>query len=41
MNKAEKKFRLYAILVIFILLTLLLAVINGVNFTMAAEVFQT
>ncbi len=37
MNKAEKKFRLYAILVIFILLTLLLAVINGVNFTMAAE----
>ena len=37
MNKAEKKFRLYAILVIFVLLTLLLAVINGVNFTMAAD----
>lgn len=37
MNKAEKKFRLYAILVIFVLLTLLLAVINGVNFTMAAS----
>ncbi|MBQ7161730.1 MAG: HAMP domain-containing histidine kinase [Clostridia bacterium] len=36
MNKAEKKFRLYAILVIFVLLTTLLAVINGVNFTMAA-----
>jgi signal transduction histidine kinase len=36
MNKAEKKFRLYAILVIFVLLTVLLAVINGVNFTMAA-----
>ena len=36
MNKAEKKFRIYAILVIFVLLTVLLAVINGVNFTMAA-----
>ncbi len=36
MYKAEKRFRLYAILVIFVLLTLLLAVINGVNFTMAA-----
>ncbi len=36
MNKAEKKFRLYAILVIFVLLTVLLTVINGVNFTMAA-----
>lgn len=37
MNKAEKKFRLYAILVIFVLLTVLLAVINGTNFTMAAK----
>lgn len=37
MNKAEKKFRLYAIFVIFVLLTVLLAVINGVNFTMAAN----
>ena len=37
MNKAEKKFRLYAIFVIFVLLTVLLAVINGVNFTMAAS----
>ena len=37
MNKAEKKFRLYAILVIFVLLTVLLSVINGVNFTMASE----
>ena len=36
MNTAEKKFRLYAILVIFVLLTVLLSVINGVNFTMAA-----
>lgn len=37
MNKAEKKFRLYAILVIFVLLTVLLSVINGMNFTMAAS----
>lgn len=37
MNKAEKKFRLYALLVIFVLLTVLLSVINGVNFTMAAD----
>ena len=37
MNKAEKKFRIYAIIVIFVLLTVLLTVINGVNFTMAAE----
>ena len=37
MNKAEKKFRLYAIIVIFVLLSVLLAVINGVNFTMAAQ----
>ena len=37
MNKTEKKIRMYAILVIFVLLTVLLAVINGLNFTMAAE----
>ena len=37
MNKAEKQFRLLAILVIFVLLTTLLAVINGVNFTMVAS----
>ena len=37
MNKAEKKFRIYAILVIFVLLTVLLAVINCINFTMAAK----
>lgn len=37
MKKAEQKFRIYAILVIFVLLTVLLAVINGVNFTMAAQ----
>ena len=37
MNKAEKKFRLYAILVVFVLLTSLLAVINAVNFTMTSQ----
>lgn len=37
MNKAEKKFRLYAIFVIFVLLTVLLAIINAVSFTMASE----
>ena len=37
MNKAERKFRLYAILVLFVLLTVMLAVINGINFTMAAR----
>ena len=35
MNSAEKKFRLTAILSIFVLLTVLLAVINIVSFTMA------
>lgn len=37
MNRAEKKFRLYAVSVIGILLTVLLAVINGVCFTLAAS----
>ncbi len=37
MNKAQQKFRLYAILVMFALTTALLAVINGMNFTMAAS----
>ena len=37
MKKAEKKFRLYAILVIFALLTALLVVINAISFTMAAQ----
>ncbi|MCR4926902.1 MAG: HAMP domain-containing histidine kinase [Lachnospiraceae bacterium] len=37
MKKAEKKFRSYAILAIFVLLTVLLAVINGVNFTMVSS----
>ena len=37
MNKAQKKFRIYAILVIFVLLTVLLGVINGVNFTMVSQ----
>ncbi len=37
MNKAEKKFRRYSLLAVFVLLTVLLAVINGVNFTMASS----
>lgn len=37
MDKAQKKFRLLAIAGLFILLTVLLAVINGLNFTMAAH----
>ena len=37
MNNAEKKFRKYAVLVIFILLTVLLSVINVINFTMAGQ----
>ncbi len=37
MNNAQKKFQLYAILVVFALLTVLLGVINGVNFTMASQ----
>ena len=37
MTQVVKRFRSYAVLVIFILLTLLLGVINGINFTMAAE----
>ena len=36
MKKASKKFTLYAMLSVFVLLTLLLGIINGVNFTMAA-----
>lgn len=37
MRKAVNRFLLYAMLAIFVLLTVLLAVINGTNFTMAAE----
>lgn len=37
MNKARKRFVLYAMLSVFALLTMLLAVINGINFTMASE----
>jgi len=37
MNKAVKKFRSTAVLAVFILLTVLLTVINGVNFTMASQ----
>lgn len=37
MNKAKKKFILYAVLAVFVLLTLLLGVINASVFTMAAH----
>ena len=37
MNKARKKFRRSAVLVVFLLLTVLLSVINIINFTMVAE----
>ena len=37
MNNVRKKFILYALLSVFVLLTVLLAVINGVNFTLAAQ----
>ena len=37
MNKAEKKFVLFAVLAVFVSVTLLLAVINIVTFTMAAR----
>ncbi|MBQ8975015.1 MAG: HAMP domain-containing histidine kinase [Oscillospiraceae bacterium] len=37
MNRVEKKFVLYAMLAIFVLLTVLLAVINVTGFTMASE----
>lgn len=37
MNKARKRFIIYALLSVFISLTLLLGVLNAVNFTMAAE----
>lgn len=37
MNKAKNRLIRYAVLVVFLLLTLLVGIINGVNFTMAAE----
>ncbi len=37
MNKVRKKFLWYAMLAIFALLTVLLSIINGVNFTMASN----
>ena len=37
MNRARKQFVLYALLAIFALLTVLLGIINGANFTMASE----
>ena len=37
MSKARKRFVLYAILGVFLLMTVLLGIINGVNYTMAGE----
>ncbi|MBQ6076427.1 MAG: hypothetical protein IJK86_09815 [Lachnospiraceae bacterium] len=37
MNKARKRFVFYAMLAVFVLLTALLGVINGTNYTMAAQ----
>ncbi len=37
MNKTRKSFLFYAMLSLFLLLTLLLGIINGINFTMAAN----
>ena len=37
MDKVRKKIVLYAMTSIFVLLTVILAIINGVNFTMAAD----
>ena len=37
MNNVRKRFILYALLSVFVLLTVLLSVISGVNFTMAAQ----
>ena len=37
MNRVRKRFLLYAMLALFVMLTVLLTVINGLNFTMAAD----
>lgn len=37
MKKVRKKFVLYAMLAMFVLITVLMVVINGINFTMASE----
>ena len=37
MNKVRNKFVLYAMLSVFALLTVLLSIINGINFTMASN----
>ena len=37
MNKAKNKLILYAVAVVFVLLTLLVGIINVINFTMAAN----
>lgn len=37
MNKTRDQFILYAMLAVFVLFTVILSIINGINFTMAAE----
>ena len=37
MNRVRRRFLLYAMLAVFVMLTVLLGVINGLNFTMAAD----
>ena len=37
MNKAGKRFVLYALASVFVMLVVLLGIINGINFTMASE----
>ena len=37
MVKARKRFVLFAMLCVFVLLFILLGIVNGVNFTMASE----
>ena len=37
MDKARKRFVRYAMLSVLVLLSLLLGIINGINFTMASE----
>ena len=37
MNKAKNQLILFAVLVVFVLLTLLIGILNGINFTMAAN----
>ena len=37
MNKVRKKFVIYAMIAVFVLLTVLVSIINGINFTMVAN----